>query len=59
MNSKLEQAVCALKAIRDAGSREVWQSREGDEGWEKTLVKVDRSIEAEIAHDALQELGVA
>lgn len=58
MNSKLEQAVSALKAIRDTGSREVWQSREGATGWEKTLVKIDRSIEAEMAHDTLKELGV-
>ena len=57
MNSKLEQAVNALKAIRETGSRQIWASKETDNGWEKTLVKVDRSIEAEMAHDALTELG--
>lgn len=55
----LEKAIKALKEIRDTGSREVWQSREGETGWEKKLVKIDRSIEAEMAHDALKELGAA
>ena len=58
MNSQLEQAVCALKEIREAGSRQIWASKETENGWEKTLVKIDRSIEAEMAHYALTELGI-
>lgn len=58
MDIKLEAAVNALKEIRETGSRHIWQSRETENGWEKTLVKIDRSIEAEMAHDALTELGI-
>jgi hypothetical protein len=29
-----------------------------NDDWEKTLVKIDRSIQAEIANDALHDLGV-
>ena len=52
------KAINALKEIRDTGSRQIWASKETENGWEKTLVKIDRSIEAEMAHDALTELGV-
>ena len=58
MTEQYTKAINALKEIREAGSRQVWQSKETDSGWEKTLVKVDRSIEAEMAHDALTELGI-
>ena len=58
MTDKLEKAINALKDIRDTGSRQIWASKETENGWEKTLVKIDRSIEAEMANDALKELGV-
>lgn len=58
MSDNLERAINALKEIRDTGSRQVWQSRETENGWEKTLVKIDRSIEAEMADRALKELGI-
>lgn len=58
MTDKLELAVKALMEIREAGSRKIWQTKEGENGWEKTLVKTDRSIEAEMAHDALISLGI-
>lgn len=54
----LEKAINTLKEIRETGSRQIWASKETENGWEKTLVKIDRSIEAEMAHDALTELGV-
>jgi hypothetical protein len=55
---RLVKAINALKEIRDTGSRQIWTSKETENGWEKTLTKIDRSIEAEMAHDALTELGV-
>lgn len=58
MTEQYTKAINALKEIRETGSRQVWQSRETENGWEKTLVKIDRSIEAEMAHDALTELGI-
>lgn len=56
--SPIDIAVNALKEIREAGSRKIWQTKEGENGWEKTLIKTDRSIEAEMAHDALLALGI-
>lgn len=58
MQDKLGKAIYALKEIRDTGSRQVWNSKETENGWEKTLVKIDRSIEAEMAHYTLTELGI-
>lgn len=59
MDINLEKAINALKDIRETGSRQIWASKETENGWEKTVVKIDRSIEAEMAHDALKELGIA
>jgi hypothetical protein len=50
---KVEFLLQALRDIEEVGSRHVYQSFEGEQGWEKKLVKIDYSIEAEIAHDAL------
>jgi hypothetical protein len=50
---KVEFLLQALRDIEEVGSRHIYQSFEGDNGWEKKLVKIDRSIEAEMAHDAL------
>lgn len=51
---KLEFLLQTLHDIEEVGSRPVYRSFEGDDGWVKELVKVDRSIEAEMARDALQ-----
>ena len=50
---KVEFLLQTLRDIEEVGSRHIYQSFEGDNGWEKKLVKIDRSIEAEMAHDAL------
>lgn len=50
---KVEFLLQALRDIEEVGSRHIYQSFEGENGWEKKLVKIDRSIEAEMAHDAL------
>jgi predicted ribosome quality control (RQC) complex YloA/Tae2 family protein len=50
---KVEFLLQTLRDIEEVGTRPVYQSFEGDNGWEKKLVKIDRSIEAEMAHDAL------
>jgi hypothetical protein len=50
---KVEFLLQALRDIEEVGSRHVYQSFEGTDGWEKKLVKIDRSIEAMMAHDAL------
>ena len=55
---RLIKAINALKEIRYTGSRQIWASKETENGWEKTLTKIDRSIEAEMANDALKDLGV-
>lgn len=44
----------ALVEIKEAGSRQVWASHEREDGtYEKRVVKIDMSIEAMTAHDAL------
>jgi hypothetical protein len=50
---KIEFLLQALRDIEEVGSRHVYQSFEGENGWEKKLVKIDRSIEAEMAVHAL------
>jgi hypothetical protein len=54
---KVEFLLQTLRDIEEVGSRHVYQSFEGVDGWEKKLVKIDRSIEAEMAHDALALYG--
>lgn len=51
---KVEFLLQTLRDIEEVGSRHIYQSFEGEDGWVKELVKVDRSIEAEMARDALQ-----
>ena len=52
-NERLRQA---LRDIIDAGSRQVWQSYGNEDGtYTKTLLKVDMSIEATMALDALDK----
>lgn len=44
----------ALREIKNTGSRHVWASSEKEDGsYEKKVVKIDMSIEAMMAHDAL------
>ena len=50
---RIEFLVQALRDIEEVGSRHIYQSFEGEQGWEKKLLKIDRSIEADMAHDAL------
>lgn len=50
---KVEFLVQALRDIQEVGSRPVYRSFEGENGWVKELVKVDMTIEAEMARDAL------
>jgi len=57
MMEKTEFLLQALRDIEEVGSRHVYQSFEGKDGWEKKLVKIDRSIEAEMAHDALSSFN--
>lgn len=48
----------ALREIKDTGSRQIWSSYEREDGsYEKRVVKVDMSIEAMTAHDALTKAG--
>ena len=56
MSDKLQKAIDTLKEIREAGTRHIWKSRETEHGMQKTIVKIDMSIEAAMANDALMEL---
>lgn len=48
----------ALREILEVGSRKVYQSVETEDGtYIKTLVKIDMSIEAMIAKDAIDDAG--
>jgi hypothetical protein len=46
----------ALREIIETGSRNVFSTYGNEDGtYTKTLIRVDRSIEAEMAHDALHQ----